>query len=245
MNDYRAHIYANYVAVADELAVPKSVQDFAPRLPSLNYVIQHFFPENKNAKILDLGCGHGALVYAAQLAGYQNVKGIDVSQQQVELAHKLGINSVTEGDLMKALNQAEPASYDAIISFDVIEHFKPDELLAFVAAVFKALKAGGRWIIHTPNAESPFVGAIRYGDFTHCLAFTRGSLQQLLMTMGFNKVECFECAPIRHGFKSSVRWFLWRLIHNFWRFYTAVETGDTAAKAVFTRNLYCVAYKRS
>ena len=37
----------------------------------------------------------------------------------------------------------------------------------------RALKPGGRWILHTANAESPFYGRVRYGDITHEQAFTQ------------------------------------------------------------------------
>jgi SAM-dependent methyltransferase len=73
------------------------------------------------------------------------------------------------------LNERPAGSLDAVIAFDVLEHFGRDELIPLVDAVHRVLRPGGRWIIHVPNGESPFFGSIRYGDLTHELAFTRQS----------------------------------------------------------------------
>lgn len=70
------------------------------------------------------------------------------------------IEGVEEGDLMNTLASLPPDSQDVIVAFDVIEHFTRSELLAFVDEVRRVLTLGGRWIIHTPNAESPFFGRV-------------------------------------------------------------------------------------
>lgn len=135
------------------------------------------------------------------------------------------------------------ASRDAVVSFDVVEHFRKDELLSFVDEVRRVLRPGGRWIIHTVNGESPFFGRIRYGDFTHEMAFTRESMSQLLLSSGFERVQCFEDTPVPHGVKSSVRWLLWKGIRGGLRLWLAVETGDSGRSAIFTQNLLAVATK--
>jgi cyclopropane fatty-acyl-phospholipid synthase-like methyltransferase len=190
-----------------------------------------------------LGCGHGTLVHFAQLAGYANAKGVDVSEQQVALANKLGIANISQGDLMATLKATQPASLDVVIAFDVIEHFTKDELIDLVDAIHLALKPNGCWIIHTPNANSPFVGAVRYGDFTHEQAFTPTSIQQLLKASGFSRFIFAECGPRVHGLKSLVRVILWRLVRGVLNLVNAAETGDAGSHLVWTRNFYSVAYK--
>ena len=108
--------------------------------------------------------------------------------------------------------------------------------------VRRVLKPNGRWIIHAPNAESPFFGRIRYGDFTHELAFTHQSLGAVLRAGGFGQVECFEDEPVVHGLKSAVRWVFWKLLRLGLRFFIAVETGETAA-GIYSQNLTAVARK--
>jgi S1-C subfamily serine protease len=55
-------------------------------------------------RILDLGCGHGAIIWAAQRAGYTNVTGVDASPEQVAAAKDLGIAGVRQGDLLVSLD---------------------------------------------------------------------------------------------------------------------------------------------
>lgn len=56
----------------------------------MRHAIKSFFPTNKGAAILDIGCGHGALLYFARQDGCYNAKGVDVSVQQVSLAKQVG-----------------------------------------------------------------------------------------------------------------------------------------------------------
>lgn len=243
MLNYRDRIYQYYVHSRQHSLTPENLEGLRPRAACLNKLIREHFPTDKNASILDLGCGHGALIYFAKKAGFKNITGVDRSPEQVTEAKRLGIEGVFEGDLMRSLEFLADESLDSVISFDVIEHFTKDELLLFVDQVYRVLRKGGKWIIHTPNAESPFVGRIYYGDFTHELAFTRISISQLLKSSGFTNIICLEDAPIPHGFKSAIRWAIWKVIRGGFRFYMAVETGSGEHNFIFTQSFLTVAQK--
>jgi 2-polyprenyl-3-methyl-5-hydroxy-6-metoxy-1,4-benzoquinol methylase len=243
MDNYRTRIYNHYVSAWDASNVPSSLEALEKRGPTMRYVVNAFFPKDKAAAILDLGCGHGTLVHFAHKAGYANTYGIDGSAQQVTLAQQLGITNITKGDLMAALKVTPPESLDAVIAFDVIEHFTKDELINLVDAIYRALKPSGCWIIHAPNANSPFVGAVRYGDYTHEQAFTPTSVQQLLKASGFGRFEFSECGPRVHGLKSLVRVVLWQIVRSLLVAANGAETGFVGKGAVWTRNFYAVAYK--
>lgn len=220
MSNLRTRIYGHYVHSRGESLAPATVAGFAPRSSSLRRLIKRHFPADRTASILDLGCGHGTLIYFLRQAGYLNVVGVDVSPEQAAEAARLGIKGIREGDLLEALQNLPDHSQDVVIVFDVIEHFTKDELL-------------------------PFVGAIRYGDMTHELAFTRVSLAQLLLSSGLFRVECRESGPIPVGIKSTARWVLWHGIRLLLRVWTAAETGDLGRDAIYTRNLLAAAYKGS
>ena len=205
---YRTRIYTHYVQGRERVLAPETLAGLAPRAHALRRLIRRHFPADKSAAVLDLGCGHGALLHFAREAGYTKLRGVDGSPQQVAAAQRLGIEGISEGDLRDTLAAQADASLDVVIAFDVIEHFTRDELLPFVDAVHRVLKPCGCWIIHVPNGESPFFGGIRYGDLTHEMAFTRTSLSQLLLSSGFGEVHCFEDAPVVHGAKSALRWLL-------------------------------------
>ena len=241
-NDFRARIYDHYVHSRHAALAPATLDGLAGQAPYQRRMIRQHFPADREARILDLGCGHGNLVHFAREAGYRNVMGVDRSPEQVAEAKRLGIEGVVEGDLMETLATLPDASQDVVVAFDVIEHFTREELLPFVDEVHRVLRAGGKWIIHTPNGESPFFGRIRYGDFTHEQAFTATSMGQLLLSSGFGDVRSYEDAPIAHGVKSAMRVAAWKAIRVALRFYLAAETGSPGS-GILSQNFLTVAVK--
>ncbi|MEZ4218757.1 MAG: class I SAM-dependent methyltransferase [Myxococcota bacterium] len=237
----RERLYASYVS-AGQAHPPATLAGLAPRLPYLRKLVDAHFPSDRDARVLEVGCGYGALVHVARERGYANVAGVDVSAEQVAAARALGIDDIAHGDVLAALAAQPAGALDAVVAFDVLEHFSRDELIPLVDAVHRALAPGGRWIVHVPNGESPFFGQVRYGDLTHELAFTRQSLRQLLLASGFARVDVFEDAPVPHGLRSRARAVLWSAIRTALRVCAAAETGE-ASGHVFTRNLLAVAFK--
>ena len=242
-DNYRIRIYGAYVTGRDKPLAPASLGGLGLRAHHLRKLIRKHFPPETDAAILDLGCGHGALLHFARTEGYTNIRGVDGSPEQLEAAAALGIEGVEQVDVMEALARQPRDSLDCVASVDLIEHFKRDELLALVDEVYRVLRPGGRWIVHAPNAESPFGMRILYGDFTHELAFTRASVSQLLLSSGFSRVHCFEDQPIPHGVRSLARWMIWKCIRVFLRLYIAAETGNDGRNAILTQNLLAVALK--
>ncbi len=238
--EHRSRIYERYVSSRAGTAPDADGLDYGLRAPYLERLLREHFPADRDARIVDLGCGDGALLHFASAAGYRFVRGIDRSGEQVALARRRGLD-VEEGDLLELAARLADQSQDVVIAFDVAEHLTRAELLTLVDHIRRMLRPGGRCILHVPNAESPLFGRIRYGDFTHEQAFTRGSLHQILSASGFSEIACFEDTPVVHGAKSALRWALWKLIRSGLRFYLAVETGSTDPGAVFTQNVLVVA----
>ena len=241
--DYRRRVYASYVTGREEPLAPESVAGLRPRLPYLRALVRRHFPADRNSRILDLGCGHGALLFVLHTAGYRNATGVDGSPEQVAAAQRLGIEGVFEGDVMHTLADTPDASVDIFVAFDIIEHFGKDELVALVDEVHRVLRPSGSWLIHVPNSEGPLGARMRYSDFTHEIALTRTSLSQLLRVSGFTRIACFEDRPVPHGPISAFRAVAWMMIRFTLLFSVAVETGDWDPDAVFTQNILAVAQR--
>ncbi|MHA1568999.1 MAG: class I SAM-dependent DNA methyltransferase [Alphaproteobacteria bacterium] len=241
MADYRERLYQSYRAAAgtdlpDRIdAFPAGMTDF------LNHVVSSYFPPDRGAEIVDLGCGAGLLIHTARQAGYRRVSGVDISPEQVAAAKRMGIDGVTEGNIMAALDGAAEASLDAVTTFDVIEHLTKNELLEMIDAIHRVLKPGGRWIIHTVNAESPNFGRMRHGDLTHEQAFTRTSLTQAARACGFSRISCYEDIAPPRRVPSLARWVVWKLFRAVAVVRLAAEIGGDARNAVLTQNLIAVA----
>ena len=77
----RERVYGRYVSAGQAVA-PTTAEGLRPRQPALEQLIARHFPRERDAAILDLGCGGGALLYFAQRAGYRNARGVDGSAEQ-------------------------------------------------------------------------------------------------------------------------------------------------------------------
>ncbi len=241
---YRDKIYRRYSSERIGRLAPDSVEGFAPRAPYFRKLIREYFPVERSAAILEIGCGHGAFLYFMRQAGYLNATGIDDSPEQVQEARRLGIVEVQNADLAEHLKTISTESLDVLVAFDVIEHFTKGELSRLADEFYRVLKPGGRLITHQPNTEGPFGSFMRHWDFTHETGFTRQSIAQLLLSSNFRRVSSYEDKPVVHGLKSLVRYVMWQLLlRQAYRFARIVETGGCDADAIFTLNFLTVAEK--
>ena len=76
MQSYRSRIYEHYVHLHRNALAPETLEGLAPRATTLRRLVRFFFPIQRDAQIVDLGCGLGALVYFAREAGYKNIRGV-------------------------------------------------------------------------------------------------------------------------------------------------------------------------
>jgi len=239
--DYRDRLLSSYVSDFTSSKYGKVDLGFVRKqFPVWDSRFRLHLPEDKNIRILDAGCGYGGLVHYLAERGYTHCIGVDSSDEQVALSKKLGIKNVVKADLKEFLQDKE-AAYDVILASDVVEHFRKDEVLGVLGLVYRSLSDGGRLIVQTPNAASPFFGGVVYGDFTHEVFFTEDSLSQVLRAAGFKQVSCHPQKPVAHGVASGMRRLLWEAIELLLRFCVLVETG--CWRGVFTRNLMAVAVK--
>jgi 2-polyprenyl-3-methyl-5-hydroxy-6-metoxy-1,4-benzoquinol methylase len=101
-----------------------------------------------------LGCGHGLFLHFLLKLGYKNVTGADGSEEQVNLAHSLGIKHVDRDDILRYLKHLEEASIDVIFLIDVLEHLEHEEIFGILDDVYRVLSPPGLCIAHVPNAEA-------------------------------------------------------------------------------------------
>lgn len=238
---YRDRLYSSYRSNhTTHLYGELSLDSIKKQFPVWENYFGRFLPAGQEAKIVDLGCGTGSLVYWLQEKGYTDAEGVDLSSEQVKEAKRLGIKNIGQSDI-KTFLSPKINFYDAIFMRDVLEHFGKDEALTILDLIFAALKHNGTLVIQTTNAENPLFGRLRYGDFTHETSFTASSIKQILSLVGFQSVAVYPQRPVVHGPVSLVRAILWMFIELGIGFYLLVATG--AGKGIFTENLIAVAEK--
>lgn len=234
MDDYRSRIYTQYASRFQ--SAPKTFDVAAARQWGRAY--RHYFrkwlPERRDARILDVACGGGKLLQFYLDCGYTNVHGVDVSPEQVALARQVTPN-VIEANVLDYLAE-HGGRFDFISGLDIIEHFRKDEVLRFLDLLFAALVPGGRVVLQTPNAESPWGTHHRYNDLTHELGFNPNLLTRLLALVGFTGIEAREQGPVPWGYSaaSTLRWCAWQTIRTGLKLWNLAETGNVGS-GVFTR----------
>lgn len=170
---------------------------FGPAMPSLNWVpapryllrrdrVLQLLKDNPPCRMLDIGCGPGALVSELSALGYE-AYGVDRSEKARSLGRHLQDRSPNM-QLHAQLDEKWKGSFDLLLSFEVIEHIRDD--ISALREWRQFLKPGGQMILSTPaharrwNAADEWAGHVR--------RYERKQLVRAVELAGF-KVERVEC----------------------------------------------------
>ncbi len=127
--------------------------------------------------VLDAACGAG---YGTRMLSEKaaSVIGIDISDEAIQYARQNYSASNLKFEA-KDLRQIifPDASFDAVVSFETIEHIENPEL--FLDEIRRVLKPGGLLILSTPNVETSCEGAAVHVPF-HVKEFTLSEMMTLL-----------------------------------------------------------------
>ena len=242
--EYRKVLYANYhttqsgrasLTSAEALFLREKRQFESEILPLLQSV-------SKSARIFDMGCGSGSLLKGLKEAGYTNVIGMDLSEEQVTMAHEFGVSEVVLGDAMQFFRSSEE-QFDVITGMDIIEHFTKDELVELLQLIQSKLKKGGMAIFRTPNMDAPIATAFAIGDFTHENYLNASSAEQVMLSCGFVDVNVKPSFMRVNGFlKEGLRGIFYRLLSLRLKL-QLFATARSTQKVLFTPNLLIVGVK--
>ncbi|MDW8468724.1 MAG: hypothetical protein RML56_06815 [Burkholderiales bacterium] len=110
-----------------------------------------------------------------------------------------------------------------------MEHFSRDEAIRFLDLCRAALKPGGRLILQTPNADSPFGSSIRYGDITHEWAFNVKSTDAASPSRRIhgNRGSRRGADSVGYSAASTLRFIVWRMLRTALQLWNLAETGAT------------------
>jgi 2-polyprenyl-3-methyl-5-hydroxy-6-metoxy-1,4-benzoquinol methylase len=150
-------------------------------------------------RVLDVGCGAGAMGAEMKRAGAARVCGIEGNAGAAARAREC-LDEVVEGDIATVPLGWAPHSFDALVFGDVLEHLV--DPAAALARYLPLLVNGGRVIISVPNMRfylvllRLLVDRWKYTDSgvrdrTHLRIFTRRSLLDFVLDAGLH-VERLE-----------------------------------------------------
>lgn len=137
---------------------------------------------------LDLACGRGEWLTLLKEKGLR-VIGVDLNPFFIEDCNKQGLDVVCE-DVFSFLQSQSLVEYDFISTFHFIEHLEFRKILLLLKLVHSKLKAGGFFIIETPNCANLIVAATTFNiDPTHVTPLHPDFCKFLFEFAGFTKVE--------------------------------------------------------
>lgn len=168
---HQAQLYHPALAALDEAAPPVDDIDEAGREDALEErvslrdqrlgTVESVLRASGAKRVLDLGCGPGALLRRLVRGGYQEVVGTDVSVRSLERAArtlKLDMLSDEQRERIKLLHSPltyrdrRLVGYDAAALVEVIEHLDQPRLAAAEQNVFGSARPG-TVVVTTPNVE--------------------------------------------------------------------------------------------
>lgn len=175
-------------------------------------LISELLTQNQCEKILDLGCGNGALAARLGAEGF-SVTGVDPDEQGVAIAREHANGEFFVASCYDDPLQLGLTGFDAVTCLEVVEHlYWPDAAMQFAR---KALKDSGWLIVSTPyhgylknlcisllNRWDCHWNPLRRGG--HIKFFSRKTLTRLVERNGFEVAKFYGVGRFPGLWKSMV-----------------------------------------
>ena len=189
-------------------------------------------------RLLDIGCGWGALImWAAQRYG-AHATGITLSRNQHDYARarirEAGLERLCEVKLLDYRDLPTTASYDKVASVGMFEHVGVDNLGVYFGKIFEALRPGGLVLNHgitLSSMEQRELGS-DIGSFIDEYVFPGGELTHLsrvIAEMSAGGLECRDVECLRPHYAKTL-----------WHWVERLEASRAAALAMVGEKRYRV-----
>jgi SAM-dependent methyltransferase len=158
--------------------------------------------------LLEIGSGTGALLRHL-LRQRLAARGVEISAERIAEGRRLYGELPIEKVDGVALPFAD-ASFDTVLSFDVFEHIRDSD--AHLREVRRVLKAGGRYLLQTPNkwTNAPFETlrwrSLRWRE-DHCALHSYAQLRRRLKQHGFAP-RFYDIPVVTDFFKRKLRHYV-------------------------------------
>lgn len=219
---FRSAIYG-FLNRPDKKQISRDFMDF-------QHILTPYLPEDRDANIVEIGCGNGSLVRYLEREGYKNVMGIDNSLEQVHYCKKQGILNVHKADGIDYIS-GKNNMYNVILGFDILEHFTKQKAFKFLSASYNALIPGGRIVLRVPNMSNIFGSRSRFMDITHEAGYTEHSLRQILAITKYINIRIIPGKPSYH-IKRRIRVLASNALHRLLYLLAAVPIPRVTSKNI-------------
>lgn len=110
----------------------------------------------RRAAALDFGCGAGRLSHGLTSAGFEHVRGMDVSEPMLEKARELAGPDGCEFTRVDGpgLTGVPDASVDLVYSCRVLQHMAPELAESYIRDFFRVVRPGGVVAFQVPTSPT-------------------------------------------------------------------------------------------
>lgn len=144
-----------------------------------NIISNHF--DNKNVKILDIGCGRLNLLRFMQKNGYGSLYGVDFSDELLD-----GTSDDIKVYKMDCRNMSfDDSFFDVVVASDVLEHIE-DDVIA-IKEIWRVLKKNGIFIVFVPAFK--FLWSYHDVINQHKRRYTKDEVVRKLKENGFMVIK--------------------------------------------------------
>ena len=206
---------------------PTQAQAQAQRFAYYERHYRDLLPSDRDAAILDIGCGQGDLLRFLHAEGYRAVAGIDADAKLVDAIEPMEGVMISQATASADFLRERPQAYDTIIMKQMIYYLSRSDASDFVRAAAGALKPGGQLIVEVFNGallSAPYTEAKDPGILTR---YTEHSLRGLLEANGFAMTQLSGLPDAAPGLRAGVYYALRNVWIAIWRRILILERGMT------------------
>ena len=150
-------------------------------------------------RLLDIGCGWGALVIHAVKHYGVEALGVTLSQRQVDLSNerieRAGLKGKCRAEYRDYREIDEAGGFDKIASIGMLEHLGESQMPTYFRAAHRLLKPGGVFLNHviTLRANTPFP---KWTNFARKYVFPDGELRPVTVCLREAEDAGFEVRDV-------------------------------------------------
>ncbi|MCD9086159.1 class I SAM-dependent methyltransferase [Stenotrophomonas sp. SY1] len=140
-----------------------------------------------STKLLEIGCGAGALLCDLARRGY-SAQGLETSSRALVMASQLARAAQSTHDISPIPHADWSGNFDVICAFDVLEHIEDD--YAAIEEWLHWLRPQGKIVLSVPAHRSRWGSGDAWAG--HWRRYDRNDIRKLIIDCGL-KIDHFEC----------------------------------------------------